>query len=67
MASSRRHFLKTTSAAGAALPALAQTTPKSPNDKIQFATIGIGGMGTGDTMAAIRAHRHQTRRRRRRL
>lgn len=54
MASSRRHFLQTAGAAGAALPAAAQT-PKSPNDKIQFATIGIGGMGTGDTMAALQA------------
>jgi predicted dehydrogenase len=55
MASSRRHFLKASGAAGAALPAFAQAAPRSPNDKIQFATIGIGGMGTGDTMAAIQA------------
>lgn len=54
MATSRRHFLKATGAAGAALPAAAQPA-RSPNDKIQFATIGIGGMGTADTMAALQS------------
>ncbi len=46
-----------TGATGAALPAAAQTasTVKSPGDKIQFATIGVGIMGTSDTLAAIRA------------
>ena len=33
------------------MPALAQT--RGPNDKVQFATIGIGGMGFGDTASAV--------------
>jgi len=32
---------------------LAQQAGRSANDKIQFATIGIGGMGTGDTQTAV--------------
>jgi len=52
MASTRRHFLQAT-ALSAGLPALAQQAGKSPNDKIQFATIGIGGMGSGDTTSAM--------------
>lgn len=52
MASTRRHFIQA-SAATAALNA--QTRKLSPNDKIRFATIGIGGMGTGDTHSAIAA------------
>lgn len=53
MASTRRHFLQTTALTAGSLPAIAQTAGKSPNDKIQFATIGIGGMGSGDTESAI--------------
>lgn len=53
MASTRRHFLQTTALTAGSLPAVAQTAGKSPNDKIQFATIGIGGMGSGDTESAI--------------
>ncbi len=60
----RRHFMKTASAgallAGAAgrshavehLLETPQTT--SANDKIQLATIGIGGQGTADTLTALR-------------
>jgi len=48
---SRRHFLQ----ASAATAAAAQTRKLSPNDKIRFATIGVGGMGTGDTRSAISA------------
>jgi len=33
------------------MPALAQT--RGPNDKVQFATIGVGGMGFGDTESAV--------------
>ena len=33
--------------------ATAQNTPRSANDRIQFATIGIGGMGYGDTQTAV--------------
>jgi predicted dehydrogenase len=53
MASTRRHFLRATAVTAGALPALAGAAPKSANDKIQFATIGIGGMGTGDTESAV--------------
>ena len=51
MASTRRHFLRTTTAAGLYASALsAQENNKgSANDRIQVATIGLGGMGTGDT------------------
>ncbi|MBL8211467.1 MAG: Gfo/Idh/MocA family oxidoreductase [Bryobacterales bacterium] len=48
----RRTFLQTTSAASlAAAQAGAQT--RSPNDRIQFALIGAGGMGMGDATSAI--------------
>jgi predicted dehydrogenase len=54
MASTRRHFLQASGAAGLALPAaLAQQAASSPNDRIQFATIGCGIMGQGDTSTAI--------------
>ncbi|MDP1557159.1 MAG: hypothetical protein Q8L84_17000 [Hyphomonas sp.] len=49
MSFSRRHFILQTAGA-AAMPALAQT--RGPNDKVQFATIGVGGMGFGDTESA---------------
>lgn len=54
MATTRRQFVQagglgTLSAAAA----LSQSTPRSPNDRIQFATIGIGGMGFGDTGHAL--------------
>ena len=47
----RRYFLQ--SAAAAPLAAAAQITKSSP-EKIRIATIGIGGMGTGDTQYALR-------------
>lgn len=56
MASSRRHFIQTsTGLAGAALlpQAGAQTRTRSANDTIQIATIGLGGMGSGDTVSSV--------------
>ncbi len=53
MGATRRHFLKAGGVAGLGLPAMAQTAGKSANDRVQFATIGVGGMGTGDTETAI--------------
>ena len=47
----RRHFLQ--SAAIAPLAAAPQTRTSSPNDRIQIATIGLGGMGTGDTQSSL--------------
>ena len=56
--STRRHFLQTTTVAGAAAPlASAQAPaakPVSPNDRIQIALIGAGGMGSGDAESALR-------------
>lgn len=61
---SRREFIKLTAAtalaAGASDQVLSaklsqdQTARVSPNDKIQIATIGVGGQGMGDTRAALR-------------
>ncbi len=62
---SRRDFMRlaagATIAAGSKtflIPASAQNAepakPVSPNDRIQMATIGIGGMGNSDTRAALR-------------
>jgi len=49
MAPTRRHFLATTAAA-----ALAQAQPRvAANDRIRIATIGHGGMGSGDTRYAL--------------
>ena len=53
MSSTRRHFIQATGFAGLAAGELAAQSVKSPNDRIQFATIGIGGMGNGDTSHAI--------------
>jgi len=54
MPSTRRHFLKTTAVTASALPAAAsQQGGRSPNDRIQFATIGLGIMGYGDTQTAV--------------
>ncbi|MBI2681009.1 MAG: Gfo/Idh/MocA family oxidoreductase [Candidatus Solibacter usitatus] len=55
--STRRHFLKST-AAGLAASGLASAQEGStgkiaPSDRIGFATIGLGGMGTGDTESAL--------------
>ena len=49
MSLSRRHLLQTAALSPAV--ALPQATP---NDRIRFATIGIGGMGTGDSESALR-------------
>lgn len=49
MSISRRNILQ-----AAALTPAAALSQVSPNDKIRFATIGIGGMGTGDTESALR-------------
>lgn len=67
---SRRNFIKlataTTLVAGASRDVLGsvgtylieprqqQAQPASPNDRIQIATIGVGGQGTSDTNAALR-------------
>ncbi len=49
MPTTRRHFLSTAASTIAAVPLLGQ----SPNDKIQVALIGAGGMGTGDAESSI--------------
>jgi len=50
----RRHFLQTTSAASLGAPLTAQQTkPVSPNDRIQVAIIGAGGMGAEDVGSAL--------------
>jgi len=48
MPTTRRHFLETT-AAGLAASALFAQEKASANDRVQVATIGLGGMGTEDT------------------
>jgi predicted dehydrogenase len=56
MASTRRHFLQAGGAVSLGLPAIlsSQALAQTPaNDKIQFATIGCGIMGSGDTETAI--------------
>jgi len=49
MPTTRRHFLRETTAAGLLASSLAAQQSKSANDRVQVATIGLGGMGTGDT------------------
>jgi predicted dehydrogenase len=51
MPSTRRRFIQLNAAAAAAVVA----RPLSANSQIQFATIGIGGMGTEDTNSALAA------------
>jgi predicted dehydrogenase len=52
MPTTRRHFIGTTIATP--LAAAAQNTRRqSPNDKIQIALIGAGGMGSGDVESAL--------------
>ncbi len=48
MPTTRRHFLQTSAAVAAAPQAKV-----SANDKIRIATIGVGGMGSGDTRYAL--------------
>src|SRR5262245_31218717 len=45
----RRHFLQTAASAGLA----AAPQKVSANDRIQFATIGVGRMSSGDTNSAL--------------
>jgi len=49
----RRHFLQAATAAGLVLPEAAAQRKAAPNDHIQFAVIGIGGMGTVDARSAL--------------
>lgn len=57
MSSTRRHFLQATTAGLAATPLAeslaAQEKKVSANDRIRVATIGLGGMGTGDTRSSL--------------
>ena len=56
MSNTRRHFL-TSTAAGLGIAGLAQGAQNgrklSANDKVQFALIGAGGMGSEDTKSAL--------------
>ncbi|HVP47266.1 MAG TPA: Gfo/Idh/MocA family oxidoreductase [Bryobacteraceae bacterium] len=55
MSTTRRHFLQTTAAVGLYSSALAAQQKKSPaNDRVQVATIGLGGMGTEDTHSSTK-------------
>lgn len=49
MRATRRQFLQTSAAAAAA----GQTKTYAANDRIQIATLGVGGMGSGDTRMAL--------------
>ncbi len=60
--SSRRQFIRLTAGstlAGALAPSMAaagrrpEEKPVSANDRIRIATIGMGGMGFGDTRTAL--------------
>jgi len=53
MSPTRRDFLIGAGAAGAVLPLAAQTRVKSPNDRVQIALIGAGGMGTEDALSSL--------------
>jgi len=55
MPTTRRHFLGAAAGTVVAAPLLAQVerSPRSPNDKIQIALIGAGGMGTGDVHSSL--------------
>jgi len=56
MATSRRHFLQAAAASGLAAGNPAGASAQhgtSANDRIRIATIGLGGMGTGDTRSAL--------------
>jgi predicted dehydrogenase len=50
---SRRHFLQ--AAAGAAVAAQSASAQRaiSPNDNVQIAIVGLGGMGTGDVESSL--------------
>jgi predicted dehydrogenase len=49
MRATRRQFLQT----GAAAAAAGQSKSYAANDRIQIATLGVGGMGSGDTRMAL--------------
>jgi predicted dehydrogenase len=49
----RRQLLETAGAAGIAASGAAAQTRTSPGDRIRIATIGFGGMGSGDTRYAL--------------
>src|SRR4051794_8670731 len=51
MPSTRRHFLRASTAAGLAA-SVAGAQPQSANNQLQVALIGAGGMGTGDAQTA---------------
>ncbi|MGD0301966.1 MAG: Gfo/Idh/MocA family oxidoreductase [Bryobacteraceae bacterium] len=51
----RRHFLAATAAAPLLTKVSAQIKPRSPNDTIQIAIIGAGGMGSEDVRSSIAA------------
>ena len=53
MQSTRRDFFQITGALGLASQVLAQDSKISSNDRIGIATIGFGGMGSGDTRYAL--------------
>jgi predicted dehydrogenase len=53
MSPTRRNFMIGAGAAGIALPIAAQTRSKSPNDRVQIALIGAGGMGTEDAISSL--------------
>src|SRR5216683_2308264 len=55
MPATRRHFLQSATAAGLYTAALAGQEKKiSANDRVQVATIGLGGMGTEDTHSSTK-------------
>ncbi len=55
MPATRRHFLQSAAAAGLYTSALAGQETKVPaNDRVQVATIGLGGMGTEDTNSSTK-------------
>jgi predicted dehydrogenase len=53
MNNTRRQFFQITGALGLASQLGAQDKKVAPNDRIRIATIGLGGMGSGDTRYAL--------------
>ncbi len=53
MSTTRRHLLKTATAAIGAGMLKAAPAPKSPNDTVQIALIGAGGQGMGDVRSSL--------------
>jgi predicted dehydrogenase len=49
----RRDFLQASAIGAAQAAQSAAQSPRSANDRIRFATIGMGGMGSGDTRYAL--------------